>query len=206
MKLASFSQPKNQYGVSVVEVLIALSLGALLIVSIGTLVTSIHRLNTAGAFREKALGYARESVELLQLVPPTQFTCVCGVDDLLCSSATCTKAANPPCTLLDGYNSCWLQVPDGLTSAQAAGQLMLSNASGSWRLVPGEEDLASRGDPGFFRSIALENENDPNNPAPPASPIYFNTKKATITVRWTERGAAKSASLITRLTGWRSLP
>lgn len=66
-------QLRNHYshrsGASVVEVIVALSLTGLLLVSVTTLLGSLERLKATSQFRERALAYAKESLENSQTVP-----------------------------------------------------------------------------------------------------------------------------------------
>lgn len=53
----------NNSGFSVIEVLISLAMAAIIITAIGSSLSSIHKLNTASAVKEKALAYAKQSME-----------------------------------------------------------------------------------------------------------------------------------------------
>lgn len=54
---------RDKRGTSVIEVLVALSIGGVIIASVGNLITSIHRVDSTSNHSTQALGIARESLE-----------------------------------------------------------------------------------------------------------------------------------------------
>lgn len=64
---------KNQKGQSVVEVLISLAMASVIIVAIGSSLSSIHKLNTASADKEKSLAYAKQAMEIITHIENTTF-------------------------------------------------------------------------------------------------------------------------------------
>lgn len=57
---------KSQDGTSVIEVLIALAMVSIIIVSIGNVLSSVHARDLSTELREQALGYAKESLEIVE--------------------------------------------------------------------------------------------------------------------------------------------
>ncbi len=56
---------KSQSGTSVIEVLIALAMVSIIIVSIGNVLSSVHARDTSTANRDRALAYAKESLDMV---------------------------------------------------------------------------------------------------------------------------------------------
>jgi type II secretory pathway component PulJ len=180
----------NQKGFSVVEVLISLTMAGIIIVSVGNVMASTHKLDTASAMKEKASAYAKESMETINGMKNDAFSCVCDSDH--CDSEDprhCYRDVDHNCTLLNGYNSCWTEFPKYTRSNSP---LHLEQISEKWQLVDGEETITS--DPLFTRVIIIENLNGDTN-----------RKKITTKVSWSEKGQPKNVSLSTILTAWEDL-
>ncbi len=172
---------KHPQGSAVIEVLISLSLAAFLIASLGNLITSTRRLETANNYRQRALAYARESLEMMASLPNNLFACV----------GSCS------CTPLPGYNSCWVDL-------ESTGPYHLQETAGSWQLVLGNE--AVPGDSFFIRGITINNmQRDANGILTSSGITDTNTKKITVRLSWQERGEPKSLELATILTAWANI-
>lgn len=176
---------RNKQGIGVIEVLISISIAGVIITTVGTTLSSINRVNTASEMKEKALGYARQSLETVNALQESEFACSCSVDS--CTATTCTSSSDgQPCTLIQNYQSCWTEYPDGITD----NDIPLHIASGQFQ--EGQETIAD--DPRFTRMIMINNiEGD------------FNRKRISVTVEWEERDVTKSIELNTILTGWKNL-
>lgn len=165
-------------GSAVIEVLLALSLAAFLIASLGNLISSVRKLEYSGDMRERALTHARFALELVTAEQRKLFACTTG----------CT------CTPLPGYTSCWTDFTGDPLHLQLSG--------GVWQLAAGAETVSS--DTLFSRSISVANASRDGSGALVSSggTPDSNTKLIRVTVGWNERGDAKSLSLATMLTGW----
>ena len=95
------SKLHNKKGFSVVEILIAIGMTAIMIVSIGGALNSVHKLNKTSEIKEKALAYAKEYIEIINAVQNDEFGCKCT--DPACSNCLCIPMPN--------YTSCWLATP-----------------------------------------------------------------------------------------------
>ncbi|MFC1687410.1 type II secretion system protein J [Patescibacteria group bacterium] len=196
---------RNNKGVSVVEVLIALSMGGILVVSIGGVLASVHNNDVTSELREKALGYARQSLEIVTEIKNQEFACECtssGGQDI-CTGNTCTKSNDAQvCTLPSAYTSCWTQYRHGLVSNSP---LHIVSGGFGWQLAAGSEIIST--DPIFSRDITIVNlqRDVDGNIVESGGTVDPNTKKTTVTVSWTERGNAKEVSLSTILTAWENL-
>lgn len=201
-------------GMSVVEVIIALSLAAVLIASIGQVLGALRRLDEASGMREKALGYARQYAEVLEQISPTlagPFACDCGASP--CPGSSCTAIDGQVCTTLQaGYTSCWVAYPKGWSglglacSGNQCGPIYLAELGGQWSFASTEPPPA---DPSFHHSIVLNNQWRLNGAIVPSgtagATVDWSTKKATITETWAEHGTAKSLELSTLVSGWKDL-
>lgn len=111
-------------GNSIVEVLVGISIAALLIVSIGNLVSGVNKTGKVAANKTQALAYARESLEVMAAIARTEFECSVG-------SAGCT------CAPQSGYVTCWQTCP--LTVPACSATYHLTSGSGAWHLAAGSE-------------------------------------------------------------------
>ena len=192
---------KNQEGMSVIEVLISIGMAGIIIVGVGNSLASSHKLDTASGMKEKALAYAKQSIEIVTEIKNDQFACRCDIDT--CSDI-CTKASDgQTCTLFGGYDSCWTEYPIGLTNNYPL-HLDLS-PGGGWELAYGEEIIVS--DPLFTRVISIDNlyRDADGYIVDSGGTLDINTKKVTVTVKWTEQNNSKEINLTTILTAWENL-
>jgi len=165
----------------VVELIIAIGMAAIMIVSIGGALNSVYKLNMRSEMREKALAYAKEYLEIINEKQNDEFACICNPAP--CSP--CIKGSQS-CNPSTGYSSCWMKFPDGLGTNNP---LYLNKITNSLQTTPDPLDNISP----FNREIAIENLGD------------FNRKKITVTVTWPEQGSTKTVILSTILTGWKNL-
>ncbi len=178
-------------GSMVIEILLSLSIVAVIAVVIGNTLLAVHRLEGNSQMRVKALAYARQGMEMMEQLQN-------NVSIFRCSSATagavCNASDGQQCTPpSSAYNSCWTPRPRDLTSYTFGEPLHLDNGSGSWKLVANSESYAASGVT-YNRSLSFVNGSDSNQ------------KTVTVTVSWVERGAAKNITLSTVLTAWKNIP
>lgn len=185
----------NERGVSVIEVLVSLSMAAIVIASVANLVAAIGRVTTTSGNREQALAYAKQALEVVNEIKDTEFACNCraGGPDAPCTAPTvCTRAADgKSCTLTAGYTSCWTTEPAGLSGSTFAP----SDGGGSWHLVPtANPDGDVIGSTPFSWKLTFTDLG-----------ANSNTKQAVASVHWTEHGNGKDLQLTTFLTAWKNL-
>lgn len=187
-------------GSAVIEVLLALSLAAFLIASLGNLISSVRRLEQSSNMRQRALTHVRFALELVTNEQRRLFAC--NSSNCTCSATTCTRGDGQSCTLMPAYQSCWTLMPAGLVGE---GPYHLAEVSGLWQLIAGAETVPT--DPDFTRSIAVQNLMRDAGGALVESggTTDPSTKRITVTVSWNERGVAKSLNLSTMLTAWANI-
>ncbi|GEM_PF-5000252 len=161
-------------GNMIVEVLVGISIAALVIVSIGNLVDSVNKTDRAAANKNQALAYARESLEVITAIARAQFQCTAG-------SPGCT------CTALFGYTTCWQECP--FTVPGCAPTYHLTN-SGTWHVVSGAESIGTN--PTFSRFLEFTSVSGDTN-----------LKYVTATVGWTEGTRSRTVTQATLLSGWK---
>jgi type II secretory pathway pseudopilin PulG len=157
---------RNKKGFSVVEILIAIGMAAIMIVSIGSALNSVHKLNSRSEVKEKALAFAKEYLEIINEAQSNLFACSCTLSKPYtgtCVGDICTRGTS--CTKMTGYSSCWLAEPGTDSSAKFH---LVGN-----QLQPESETIIP--EKLFQREITIENL--PENP-----PGFFNIKKITVTV------------------------
>lgn len=164
---------KQRSGNAIVEVLVGISIAALIIVSVGNLVTSVNRTDKAAANKNQALAYARENLEVMAAIAKGEFQCTVG-------NPGCT------CTAQTGYTTCWQACP--ITSGCAA-TYHIANSSG-WHLVNGSETVGTA--PVYTRSLTLTSIGG-----------NTNLKNVTVTMSWTESGRTRTVTETTLLSGWK---
>lgn len=190
---------KNRRGVSVLEVLLALSMAGVILASVGSLLGSVRRIDAQSGKQERALALARQSLEVASDVADQYFGCICasagGPDlcDNLPSARTCHRASDgQTCTYRENFSSCWTEQPNGLPGTTV--HTAYDPVVGAWTLADGPEDLTAV-DPQFVsRTVLFEPQGgDPN------------VKKLTSTVAWNDRGATRTVQLSTLLSSWKDL-
>lgn len=188
---------KKQKGFGVVEVLVALALVSIIILVIGKVLISIQRIYQASALKNEAYLYAQESLEVLSATKEDFFGCSSANGSL--TSTTCTRYGDgQTCTLVEPYQSCWTQYPEGLASFT---KFYLTESGGVWslnELVGGAVETVPQNNT-YTRVITLENAANLD------SVVEDNVKQATVQVFWTNRDLVKEVSLSTIFTAWKSL-
>lgn len=165
-------------GSSVIEILVSLSIGAVIIVVVGNVLLATHKLETFSKMRQESLAYAKEYLEIMNKIS----------NQLFYSTSGCT----PPSS---AYTGCWPSTPPGYIgggSITSTTQLYLVKVSGVWKLQNGVDTSNA-----LFvdRYLNLEDKDGDSN-----------MKKITVTVRWNERGVVEKLSLSTVLTAWQKYP
>ncbi|MFH0828729.1 MAG: hypothetical protein V1907_00940 [Candidatus Kerfeldbacteria bacterium] len=180
---------RNQRGVSVIEVLIALGMGAIIIASVGNVLLSVKRISAESTHKEKAVAYAKQEIERLQAsvnsLVNNPFSC-----SVVAPATSCSNGSPDPCTPLQGYSSCWSKYPKN------------SSSNGPWYIddvLTWHSGTETFGD--YSRSIQITNT-DPDCTV--VSPIRCNVKKVVSTVSWVERGQNKSITLTSILSAWKN--
>jgi len=194
---------KQQPGFSVVEVIVAITMAGIIVGSINSLLASTHRLDRAGEMKEKASALAKQSLEIISDIQDEAFACRCDDIDDDCNTipGSCRKDGQPACLLLEGFQSCWTEFPDGL---DLNSPLHLEE-TGGWHLAEGLETVAT--DPEFTREISIENlarDADGHLDAT-GTGQDSGAKKVMVTVSWQERQNDRQISLSTILTAWKEL-
>lgn len=205
----------NEKGVSVIEVLIALSFAGVLIAAIGNALTGVHKLDTASAMREQATSLAREPLEIALAGQTALFVCSTGTGGTV-SGTHCTAPDAQQCDFLEAYSSCWTPLARGPISCASATPCHF-DATGD--LVADEEWLKNDGsvttipdEKRYTRSLTIETLSRDNTTGvivptgTPSSTPDNNTKRFTVTVTWQENGVTKDVTLQSVLTGWKNIP
>ncbi|MFA5070564.1 MAG: hypothetical protein WC528_04765 [Patescibacteria group bacterium] len=112
---------KNK-GFSVVEILVAVSMAGIMIVSIGGALNSIHKLNARSEINEKAIAYAKQTLELVTDLKNHDFDADLSSVDSLALETGFTRPSpavtvTPLCRDGNGniMSACGASVPDGKT-------------------------------------------------------------------------------------------
>jgi Tfp pilus assembly protein PilV len=185
----------HQRGLSVVEVLIALGLAAVIVASVGNALAAANRAGVASGNRDQASALAQEVLEVVTSIQAKSFACSASNGGVIAGS-TCTIGAQN-CTLLPGYASCWTTLPPGLGNGpyyihkDVSGRYLLDNNTFAQNHAPIDSDPSGK----YWHSVAVSNINGD-----------ANRKLVTATIGWTEHELSKSLSLSTVLTGWRNTP
>lgn len=194
---------KSAKGYVIIEVIVVLGIVSLFIVVIGKTLLSVNKLNAMGAKQTKALHYAQESLEIINILKNQVFACTCSYDN--CISNTCTSISDgQSCDLFTAYTSCWTEYPRGSIGQS---DYYLEKSGSTWQLKPltsPTEIIA--GDPDFERKITIENamrDSDGNITTPGTTD--YNTKKITVTVWYKEKESTHKVNLKTILTAWENL-
>lgn len=182
-------------GISVIEVLIALSMAAIIFVSIGTVLASVHKITSASALREQAQNLAKEQIEIITGIQHDVFGCLCpnesngSPDDCATTPGWCVQASDfQQCKLSSGYTSCWTPFPEGFENMNL---LDIEKNGTSWSLVDDDDQFID--DTTFKRNIALENIDGDSN-----------RKKVTSTVTWNTNNKDYNVTYSTILTAWQN--
>ncbi|MFA6588212.1 MAG: hypothetical protein WCT08_04025 [Patescibacteria group bacterium] len=191
----------HKKGISVVEILISLAMIGVIAISIGTALASNNRLAKVSLNQEKALGFAKQTLEILSVHANDFFACRCSVDN--CTANQCTHTNDgQTCIKFEGYQSCWMVLPKNLAQNS---NLHLKNNAGIWQLALGAEAISEA--PGFSRYITFQNlsRDADGNLVDVGGTLDPNSKRVIITISWQESGQNKNLDLQTELTGWKNL-
>lgn len=187
--------PELRPGFGIIEVMIALSMATVIIVSVGNTLAANDRLSTTSLAKGQALNYARQGIEIIQQIKDQEFGCT-----VVSPATACNNGSLDSCTALPGYSSCWSEFPVKSGGGHwSNGPLKLVARGGTWQLQDGTETIGV-----FTRKIHLTNS-DPSCP-PAAVPNHCNIKTLTVEVGWTDHGQPKNTALTTLITGWKNLP
>ena len=131
----------QRQGNTIIEVLLAIAIAAIVVASVSNLVVAVNRIDRSSANKDQALAYAREALDVTANIASTEFG----------RNSGCTAANTLP-----GYTSCWVSCP--LSGCSAS--YHLSN-SPSWHLVAGSETVGTT--PAFTRAITVTDNGNANN-------------------------------------------
>lgn len=200
-------------GFTVLEVLVALGLVVVIVVTVANLIIAIQRLQTSGDFRTRALGYAQQSIELVTGAQRQLFGCTCPNGG--CTTSTCTASDGQSCTVLPGYNganfyACWTTHARDLASGPDLSLHLVLNGS-TWQLKSGQETGVCSNNQNNLCSI--DSDCGTGNTCSLTKAVYTrevdlqnlsdsNQKQVTVVVGWKENGKQNNISLSTVLTAW----
>lgn len=193
------SHPK---GTSVIEILLALSMSAIIFLSVGKVLAAVQTTNSLTRQKENALALAKESIEVITEIQHETFGCNCTTHDCASLPGSCVRAdttGNQSCALPSIYTSCWTQFPKDLSTLTP---LHIEKAAGTWVLLQDEEQIVA--DTTYKRSITIENlQRDANGTLVEAGgTVDPNTKRITSNVKWSHNGNDKEVTLSILLTSW----
>lgn len=187
---------KQRPGFGIIEVLIALGMATIIIVSVGNTLAANDRLSTASLAKERALNYARQGLEIIQSIKNDAFRC-----SVVAPATTCSNGSPDVCTVLPGYAGCWSEFPAKAGGGHwSNGPLKLVAVAGTWQLqdVSGAPEIIDI----FTRTITISNS-DPSCP-PAAAPNHCNIKTVTVDISWDDHGLTKHSILSTVISGWKN--
>lgn len=191
---------RAQRGFSILEVIIALAMTAIVVVVIGRSLSAILRLSNASQLKTEAYVYAQESLELAVALKNDFFGCSGS------AGVACTTSDGQSCTPDSPYTSCWVQYPIGHTGQT---DFYLAESGGSWQLnqLVGGNPQPVPTNTFFSREIIIEtlSRDSVTFDIDPTGTIDPGTKQITVNVYWNERGVTKSVSMSTILTAWQNL-
>lgn len=177
-------------GISVIEVMIALGIAVIIVISVGSLIISTHSLDAEAGKQLQAVGFAKQWLEVVDVQRNAFFGCACG------SAPTCQLSAPRQAA---GYTSCWTQA---MGTPGSTGPLRVVPSGGSWLLQSGTDTPAT----GFTRSLAVVNQHrDAGGAIVGAGGTEDpNTKLITVTVQWMRAGATRQVQLSEIVTAWKN--
>lgn len=182
---------KNQKGIAILEVILAIGVASLVIVSVGQSLSSMHKLTGKSETNEKALAYAKEYLEIINDTKNIEFKCVCSGTPPVCLTSqgnSCT------CNLLPGYTSCWTQYPN-TNSLTSNSELHLDSNRRLQARTNAAQPEPIPGDQTFTREINITHLDTDGR---------FNQKKIDVLVTWKENNQDKNLNLSTILTAWQN--
>lgn len=186
MTIPARSTDRPAFGI--IEVLIAVGMAAVIIVSIGSALAANDRISGTSSRREQALHYARQALEVVHQVKDQSFGCLLPSD----GTSPCVKD-DQACTPQSSYTSCWTEFPDDPNSAThlPLGPLHVVLVGSTWQFASGVDTSIAP----FSRTVTVANP-DPSD---------FGIKTVTVDVSWVENGHTKHVELATEVTGWKNL-
>ena len=202
---------KNNNGFSILEVVVAIGIISLFVVSIAKVLQTVDRLNVLSEKKDSAVNYAQESIEIVSEIKNDLFVCSCnsgdnctsGLDPDICTRTTGDGKA---CDMFPAYSSCWSEYPDSLFGEN---NFYLDNTGGVWQLTAlvGSSTETIVADPSYSRRINIVNaQRDTNGDLVDAGGTEdFNTKIVRVTVWYEYRGVSRSVDLKTVLTAWENI-
>lgn len=183
-------------GISVIEVMIALGIAVIIVISVGSLIISTHSLDTEATKQLQAVGFAKQWLEVVDVQRNALFGCSCGA----APCASCTASDGQTCApqTTKGYRSCWVSAPLALAGTT---QFRLTPSGGSWLLQAGTDTPAT----GFTRSMAIVNLQRDAAGAIVATggTEDFGTKQVTVTVQWLRAGTTRQVEFSEIVTAWK---
>lgn len=196
---------------SVIEVIIALGMAAIVIAAIGNLTAATHRLTSSTGKEVEASAFAKPWIEILSKnsLDNSFFGCSCGATNP-CPADTCMTGGQS-CTARSstGFNSCWLPNPL-IGSCVSPNSYKLNWNGAAWTLVCADPSVTSDTDfypaTGFMRTLTITNLQRDSNGALVATGGTTNpdSKQATVTVSWLDSGTTRQVQLSTILTAWKN--
>lgn len=190
-------------GYIILEVILVIGMISLIVLSVGKILDTLIRLNKISESQSKALGFAQESLEIMNAIAPLSFVCSSNLGDS-CSSGTCTSASDSQsCSLFAGYTSCWTNYPRNFVGQT---NFYLEKVGSEWQLralsTPSETIAA---DTRFTRKLTIGNVlRDADGNISASGTPDPNTKKITVKVWYNERGVVHEIALKTILTAWKN--
>ena len=193
----------NNKGYSLIEVIIVISIIAMLVVSMGKALILISQTPASARAQIEARSYAQSPLEKINIIKNSQFACTCGGD--VCVGNTCTRSSDgQSCTMAAAYTSCWTAYPADLVGVS---NFYIDKIGADWELfnMGASEKLVSS-DPLVYRRINIVNaERDAAGNIVSSGAIDPNTKLITVSVSFPSRRATSTLELKTMLTAWENL-
>ena len=121
------SRSSHPRGSMVIEVLLSLAMIVILVVVIGNTLGAVHRLEQSSELRGKALGYAKEYLEIIGSIKNQVFV-----------------PTSSGCTPQPGYTTCWPAAPSGSQRLAVVGT--------AWVLQSGDDTSHA----GFTRTLTVQ--------------------------------------------------
>lgn len=214
---------RHPAGISVIEVMIALGIAVIIVISVGSLIISTHSLDTEASRQLQAVGFAKQWLEVVDVQRNTFFGCTCNPTSP-CPGNTCTTVGGnaQTCTPRAGFNSCWvartIETPTSSTvcANDATHAYKLAASGTSWNVVCAnpiaaisDTDYHPDYSPGagfaFTRTMKIENmQRDSNGAIVTSGTEDPNTKKVTVTVQWMRASATRQVQLSEIVTAWKN--
>lgn len=133
---------QHRRGSMIIEVLLSLSIVVVLAVVVGNTLSAVHRLEQGSALAAKAVGYAREYLEVMDSAKNQVFV-----------------PTTSGCTPQPGYTKCWAHDPTGFSGTTETTPFSLAVQAGAWQLQAGADTTAH---PGYTRTLTVKDLGDTN--------------------------------------------